>query len=62
MKLYYIPGACSRAANILLRESGVEPELVLVDPATKKTSEGGDYLDINPSAMFRPWSWMTVRP
>jgi|GEM_PF-1077920 len=32
----------------MLRESGVEPELVLVDPATKKTSEGGDYLDINP--------------
>ncbi len=48
MKLYFIPGACSRAANIILRESGVEPELVLVDPATKKTSEGGDYLDINP--------------
>nr|WP_298897722.1 glutathione S-transferase N-terminal domain-containing protein [uncultured Altererythrobacter sp.] len=48
MKLYYIPGACSRAANILLREAGIEPELVLVDPATKKTSEGGDYLDINP--------------
>ena len=45
MKLYYIPGACSRAANILLREAGIKPELVLVDPATKKTSEGGDYLD-----------------
>ena len=48
MKLYYIPGACSRAANIMLREAGIEPELVLVDPATKKTSDGGDYLDINP--------------
>lgn len=48
MKLYCIPGACSRAANILLRENGITPQVVLVDPATKRATDGTDYLAINP--------------
>lgn len=48
MKLYFIPGACSRAAHILLREAGIEPELVMVDPASKQTSTGESYLSVHP--------------
>lgn len=48
MKLYAYQGACSRAANILLREAKVPVELVMVDLQSKRTEEGHDYLSINP--------------
>ncbi len=48
MRLYYTPGACSLAPHIVAREAGVPLELVSVDLATKKTTEGSDYLAINP--------------
>lgn len=48
MKLYFAPGACSRAAHILLVEAGVKLELEQVDFTTYKTSAGTDYLTINP--------------
>lgn len=48
MKLYIIPGACSLAVNIALREAGVRFELIRVDGNTHKTEQGADFLAINP--------------
>ncbi len=47
MKLYYSPGACSLAAHIALRESGVTFDLEKVDLGQHKTASGGDYYRIN---------------
>jgi len=46
MKLFYMPGACSLAPHIALREAGLPVDLVQVD-RSKKTSAGEDYLAIN---------------
>lgn len=48
MKLYYSPGACSLSPHIVLREAGLPFDLVKVDPKTKKTEQGEDFLAINP--------------
>src|SRR3984885_2380124 len=48
MKLYYLTGACSQAANIALREAGLKFELVKVDRLTKKASNGLDFNEVNP--------------
>jgi glutathione S-transferase len=47
MKLYIIPGACSLASNIALREAGIKFELAKVDKRTKRV-EGEDFATINP--------------
>ena len=47
MKLYYMPGACSLAPHIALREAGLPFDLVKVDGASKKTGAGEDYLAVN---------------
>jgi glutathione S-transferase len=47
MKLYYMPGACSLAPHIALREAGLPVDLEQVD-RSKKTASGADYLTINP--------------
>ncbi len=47
MKLYYAPGACSLAPHIVLREAGLEAELVRVDLRAKKLPDGSDYLAVN---------------
>src|SRR5262245_42834083 len=47
MKLYYMPGACSLATHILLRESGQKVELERVG-RDKKTETGADFMAINP--------------
>lgn len=47
MKLYILPGACSLAADISLREAGIEFELVKVDRHTRKTADGLDFNEIN---------------
>lgn len=47
MKLYYMPGACSLATHILLREAGIPFELERVG-RDKKTETGADFLAINP--------------
>lgn len=48
MKLYFSPGACSLSPNIVLRELGLPFELIRVDMKTKKTSDGADFLALNP--------------
>ncbi len=48
MKLYYSPGACSLAPNIVAHEAGLDIVLDKVDVKEKKTSDGRDYLAINP--------------
>ena len=47
MKLYYMPGACSLATHILLREAGETVELDKVG-RDKKTESGADFMAINP--------------
>ena len=48
MKLYYSPGACSLSPHIVLREVGLDFELVLTSTKTKKLQDGTDYYTINP--------------
>lgn len=48
MKLYFMPGACSLAVHIGLRETALPFDLVKVDYASRKTSDGFDYRQINP--------------
>jgi len=48
VKLYYSPGACSLSPHIVLREAGVAFDLDKIDNKAKKTSDGADYLAINP--------------
>jgi len=48
MKLYYIPGACSLASNIALREAGLSFQLVEVDKYTKRAADGLDFMEVNP--------------
>jgi glutathione S-transferase len=49
MKLYYTPGVCSLAAHIALREAALDFTLEQVDPITKQTASGTNYLDVNPN-------------
>lgn len=48
MKLYFTPGACSRAVRIALHEAGLPFEGVSVDLQTHKLADGSDYYAINP--------------
>ncbi len=47
MKLYYLPGACSMAAHIILREAGYAFEIDKVDLATQTTAAGENYKEVN---------------
>jgi len=48
MKLYFVPGACSLAPHIALREAGLSFDIDKMDPATRRTGSGEDYLKVNP--------------
>jgi glutathione S-transferase len=48
MKLYYSPGACSLSPHIVLHESGLPFEPLLVSTKTHKLRDGTDYYTINP--------------
>ena len=43
-----LPGSCSLAIHIVLREANVPHELAKVDLWQHKTASGGDYFQINP--------------
>jgi glutathione S-transferase len=47
MRLYTMPGACSLAANIALREAGIPFEVVKVSHHTHKTHDGVDLNAVN---------------
>ncbi len=48
MKLYIIPGACSLAVNISLREAGVRFDLARVDLVTGTADDGTEFRTVNP--------------
>lgn len=48
MNLFYMPGACSLAPHIALREAGLPFSLTEVDYRTRQTPDGSDYFGINP--------------
>jgi len=49
MKLYTHQAACSLSPHIISRELGLDVEIIRVDRATHRTSDGEDYLAINPN-------------
>ena len=48
MKLYYSPGACSLATNIISNEINIDFNFVRLNLKTKKKKKGVDYYEINP--------------
>ena len=48
MELYFSPMACSLASRIALYEAGGDARFIEVDPKTKRTLDGADYLKIYP--------------
>lgn len=48
MNLYFAPDTCSFSPHIVLQELGLPYDLVRVNNRTKRTSEDGDFLAVNP--------------
>jgi len=48
MKLYFASGACSFAPHVVLQELGVAYDLARVNNRSKRTSDGVDFLAVNP--------------
>jgi glutathione S-transferase len=48
MKLYSAPNTCSLSPHIILRELDIPFDLVMVNNKTKRTSNGKNFLEINP--------------
>jgi glutathione S-transferase len=48
MELFYSPLSCSLASRITLYEAGLDADYTRVDGKTKTTSDGRNYLEINP--------------
>jgi glutathione S-transferase len=48
MDLFFSPLACSMASRIAFYEAGAAVNFIEVDPKTKRTLDGTDYLTVNP--------------
>jgi glutathione S-transferase len=48
MQLYFSPLACSMASRIALYEADASAQFIEVDPKTKRTLAGEDFLTVNP--------------
>lgn len=48
MKLYFATDTCSLSPHIVMQELGLIYDLVRVNNRTKRTSEGSDFLAVNP--------------
>jgi len=48
MKLYSAPNTCSLSPHIILRELDIPFDLVMVNNKSKRTSNGKNFLEINP--------------
>ena len=48
MKLYYAPGTCSMASHIVLHETGLPFAVDRLNPVTKTTAGGEDFVQVNP--------------
>ena len=49
MQLYYVPGACSLAPHIAIREAGLDVKLNKVAfGAERRTEDGRDFYSVNP--------------
>lgn len=48
MDLYFLPLACSLATRIIVNEIGADCDYRQVDSATKRTTDGEDFLKVNP--------------
>ena len=46
MKLYHAPGSCSQAIRIVLREAGLDAEIVAVDARKHRVEDGRNYYDV----------------
>lgn len=46
MKLYHAVGSCSQAVHIVLRELGLDVDIIKVDPRRRVLEDGRDYRDI----------------
>ena len=58
MELYFSPMACSLASRIALYEAGAKDvQFVEIDPKTKRTMAGANYLDIYPLGLV-PYLWL----
>ncbi len=51
LQLYFSPLACSLASRIALYEANADVRFTEVDPKTKKTTDGADFLSIYPLGM-----------
>jgi glutathione S-transferase len=48
VKLFYAPGTCALSPHIVREELALPHQLSKVNLKTKKTDDGGDYLQVNP--------------
>ena len=48
MKLYVVPGACSLAPHIALRETGIRFEVAIVALPSRRVDDGSSFIEVNP--------------
>ena len=61
MKLYYSPAACSLSPHIVIKETGLDIELVKVDLRNHTFNHGEDFLPSHPRVPSLPCRSPTAR-